>query len=133
MRGRFAEAHTQFLAAQNDDPASAVVSTNLSYVLYLRGHLDSALVVSEQALQGSALNYTAATNAAHALLEKGLRDSARAVVNRLTVMVPPRAYIMGATGDSARAWAQIRAMNRQLPDRTSFGEDDGSVPVAWRG
>ena len=116
--------------ARKEDPASPLVLSWVADAFRQLGQKDSALVVSEQALQGSALNYTAATNAAHALLEKGLRDSARAVVNRLTVMVPPRAYIMGATGDSARAWAQIRAMNRQLPT-TSFGEDDGAY--LWLG
>ena len=101
--------------ARREDPASALVLSWMSAAFRSLGQRDSALVTSEQALQGNALNYTAAVNAAHILLLSGLRDSARAVVGRLNVMVPTRAYIMGATGDSAKAWALIREMNARLP------------------
>jgi serine/threonine-protein kinase len=112
---RNAEALQQFEMARREDPASALVLSWMSAAFRSLGQRDSALVTSEQALQGNALNYTAAVNAAHILLLSGLRDSARAVVGRLNVMVPTRAYIMGATGDSAKAWALIREMNARLP------------------
>ena len=117
--GQTAEALQQFQIARKEDPASPLVLSWVSCAFRLLGQLDSARVVSAQSLQDNALNYTAATNAAHALLESGMRDSARAVVDRLTVMVPSRAYIMGATGDSALAWPQVRAMNARLPRSSS--------------
>jgi tetratricopeptide (TPR) repeat protein len=117
--GRTADALQQFQMARKDDPASPLVLGWLSYAFGLLGQQDSALTISAQALQGNVLNYTAATNAAHILLWSGLRDSARAIAARMTLMVPSRAYVMGATGDSSIAWAQIRAMNRRLPHSSS--------------
>jgi serine/threonine-protein kinase len=117
--GRTAEALHELRVARRDDPASAVVLSWVSAAFRLLGRLDSALVVSSQALQGNQGNYTAVMQAAHALLESGMRDSARAVVGRYPVMVPTRAYIMGATGDSAEAWTQIRQMNARLPRSSS--------------
>ena len=117
--GQTAEALQQLQVARREDPASALVLSWVSGAFRLLGQRDSALVASAQALQGNALNYTAAMNSAHVLLESGLRDSARAVAGRLTVMVPDRAYIMGATGDSAKAWAEIRQMNTRFPRNAS--------------
>jgi eukaryotic-like serine/threonine-protein kinase len=117
--GRDGEALQQLQVARREDPASALVLSWVSAAFRLLGQRDSALVASAQALQGNVLNYTAAMNAAHILLEAGLRDSARAVAGRLTVMVPTRAYIMGATGDSARAWAEIRTMHTRFPRNAS--------------
>jgi hypothetical protein len=87
--------------------------------------MDSALTVSTQALQGSVLNYTAAVIAGQMLLWTGARDSARVVVSRLGIMVPGRAYIMGATGDSSDAWAQIREMNARRPRSSSARTMEG--------
>jgi len=112
---RPAEALQQFEMARREDPASALVLSWVSAAFSSLGQRDSALVTSEQALQSNALNYTAALIAGQILLERGLRDSARAVVGRLSIMVPNKAYVMGATGDSAKAWAQIREMNARLP------------------
>ncbi len=112
---RPAEALQQFEMARREDPASALVLSWVSAAFSSLGQRDSALVSSEQALQSNALNYTAALIAGQILLERGLRDSARAVVGRLSIMVPNKAYVMGATGDSAKAWAQIREMNARLP------------------
>jgi serine/threonine-protein kinase len=117
--GQAAEALQQFQMARSEDPASPLVLSWVTAAFNVLGQKDSALVVGAQALQGPALNYTAAINAAYALLAGGFRDSARALVHRLTIMVPDRAYIMGVTGDSARAWAEIREMNRQLPRSSS--------------
>jgi serine/threonine-protein kinase len=111
---RPAEALQQFEMARREDPASALVLSWVSSGFSAVGQRDSALVASEQALQGNALNYTAAIIAAGVLLDRGLRDSARAVLGRLSVMVPNKAYLMGVMGDSAMAWAQIREMNARL-------------------
>ena len=127
---RPAEALRQFQMARRDDPASPLVLSWVAGAFGLLGQRDSALTVSTQALQGNVLNYTAATNAAKILLWIGARDSARAVINRLSIMVPDRAYIMGATGDSAKAWAQIRELNARLPRSSSSRTMEGYL---WLG
>lgn len=125
-----AEALQQFQMARRDDPASALVLSWVGDAFWMLGQTDSALTVGTQALQGNALNYTAAVIAAKTLLWSGARDSARAVVSRLSIMVPDRAFIMGATGDSATAWAQIRALNARLPRSSSSRTMEGYL---WLG
>jgi TolB-like protein len=117
--GQTTEGLQQFQMARKEDPVSPLVLSWVGGAFRLHGQKDSALVVGAQALQGNTLNYTAATNDAYALLDGGFLDSARAVVGRLTVVGPPRLYIMGATGDTARAWALIREMNRRMPRSSS--------------
>jgi serine/threonine-protein kinase len=116
---RPAEALQQFQMARREDPASPLVLSWVANAFRLLGQQDSALTVSAQALQGNPLNYTSVLITAKTLLSSGARDSARVVVSRLGLMVPTRAYVMGATGDSAKAWAQIREVNARLPRSSS--------------
>jgi len=112
---RHAEALQQFQMARREDPASPLVLTWVATAFGLLGQMDSALTVSTQAMQGSVLTYTAVSTAARMLLVSGARDSARVVASRLNVIAADLAYIMGATGDSAKAWARIREMNARRP------------------
>jgi serine/threonine-protein kinase len=127
---RPAEALQQFQMARREDPASPLVLSWVANAFRLLGQSDSALTVSTQALQGNPLNYTSVLITAKTLLSSGARDSARVVVSRLGIMVPTRAYIMGATGDSAKAWAQIREVNARLPRSSSSRSTEGFL---WLG
>jgi tetratricopeptide (TPR) repeat protein len=127
---RPAEALQQFQMARREDPASPLVLGWVAGAFGLLGQMDSALTVSTQALQGNVVNYTASTNAARILLFTGARDSARVVISRLRIMVPDRAYLMGATGDSAKAWAEIRELNARLPRSSSSRTMEG---LLWLG
>jgi serine/threonine-protein kinase len=127
---RHAEALQQFQMARREDPASPLVLTWVATAFGLLGRMDSALTVSTQAMQGSVLTYTAVATAARMLLVSGARDSARVVASRLSVIAADLAYIMGATGDSAKAWARIREMNARRPHGSQAKATEG---LLWLG
>jgi len=127
---RPAEALQQFQMARLEDPASPLVLSWVADAFALLDQTDSALTVSTQALQGPVLNYTAVMFAAQILLFTGARDSARAVASRVSVMAADRAYVMGATGDSAKAWAQIRELNARRPHGSQSRTTEG---LFWLG
>jgi Tfp pilus assembly protein PilF len=116
-RGRNAEALTQFLEARRTEPASALVSSWVSYAYYLQGQLDSALVESARAFQNDTTNLTTLEFGALVRLTTGDSAGARDFVNRLPRFDPYVLYVLGATGDTAAALARVHELERERPAR----------------
>jgi serine/threonine-protein kinase len=109
FRGMLAQGLDQFRLARQRDPASAVVLSWTSYAFFLRGQFDSARVINRQAMQGDSTNATTLALGSLSLFGMGDRDSAISRANRQ----PPNMvamYVFAATGDTARAWASLRAV-----------------------
>jgi len=111
FQDRLHEALEQFLAARNEDPASAVVSSWVAYAYYLNGQLDSALVESDRGMQSDSSNFT--TLAFGALIRLSAGDTARArdFASRLTFRGAATLYVFAAIGDSAAVNQRRRALD----------------------
>ncbi len=110
-RGFVAEGLKQLLMARAADPASAVVSSWVSYGYYLDGQLDSALVESQRAFQNDSTNITTLTLGALIRVKTGRNAEARDFVNRRggpTVLNPTSLYILEKTGDTATSRRFLR-------------------------
>src|SRR6185503_4399939 len=116
-RGRNAEALTQFLEARRTEPASALVSSWVSYAYYLQGQMDSALVESARAFQNDSTNLTTLEFGSLVRLTTGDSAGARDFVNRLPRFDPYVLYVLGATGDTAAALARVHELERERPAR----------------
>jgi len=117
FRGRSADALHQFLAARRTEPASALVSSWVSYAYYLQGRMDSSLVESARAFESDPTNLT--TLQLGSLVRLRARDpaGARDFVNRLPRFDPYVLYVLGATGDTAAALGRLRELERERPTR----------------
>ena len=114
FRGRTADALSQFLEARRTEPASAVVSSWLSYTYYLRGQLDSALVENARALQNDSTSGLALAFGALARLRAGDTVGALGLVNRLAPKANAvRLYVLAVTGDTAAALARLRELETE--------------------
>jgi TolB-like protein/tRNA A-37 threonylcarbamoyl transferase component Bud32/Tfp pilus assembly protein PilF len=116
-RGRAADAVKQFILARRTEPASAVVSSLLSYVYYLQGDMDSALVESARAFQSDSANIT--TLSLGTVVRLAAHDSAgaRDFAIRLHTPQPTGLYVLAAIGDTTEAFRRLRAMEAQRPNR----------------
>jgi tetratricopeptide (TPR) repeat protein len=114
-RGQTAEALQQFQLARRDDPASPLVLSWVADAYFLLGARDSALSVSRKSRQSASPNFSAYRNAAHIMIFSGMRDSARALVDRMTTLGLDPSFELGLLGDSAAASALIR---RNRPRQT---------------
>ncbi len=109
------QALAQLQMARRSDPASALVLSWTAYTFYIMGKADSARVVSTQALQSGATNFTTLTLGATALAGTGARDSALALAHRVTVENATTEYVLAVAGDTAAAWMHLREMERRSP------------------
>ena len=100
-RGRVADALTQLLSARSDDPASAVLSSWLSYAYYVDGRVDSALVESDRALQSDSMNSTTLLWGTLIRLKAGRRNGAHNLIIQLVAPHGPVIYMRAALGDTA--------------------------------
>jgi len=117
FRGRSAEGLNQFLEARRTEPASALVSTWVSYTYYLRGQLDSALVENARALQNDSTHNLALGFGALARLAAGDTAGALGLVNRMTLNTATRLYVLTVAGDTATALARLRELESEGPKR----------------
>ena len=108
FRARADEALGQFLVARNEDPASALVLSWVSYCYYVKGQLDSALVESDHAFQSDSLNITTLLFGALVRLRAGRLQEARMFVERGPPMNEVAFYVLAALGDTAEATARLR-------------------------
>jgi eukaryotic-like serine/threonine-protein kinase len=116
MRGRHAEALKQFLAARENDPASAVVSSNLSYSWYLNGQLDSALAESARAQQIDSLNLPTMILGGLVLIAAGRNQEARHLIEGVTAVYDPTTlYVLGITGNHAAVLARLKTLDGTRP------------------
>ena len=98
-RGRVADAIRQFDAAHDVEPASAVVSSYVSYMYCLNDQLDSALTESARAFQNDSTNITTIGLGAMVRLRAGRNAEARALARRGQLRSPNVRYVLAATGD----------------------------------
>jgi len=114
-RGRLDEALTQLRAARAEDPASAVVLSHLSYVYYLDGQMDSALVESRRALELDPVNRTSVGMGALVRLGNKLPAQARELADRASTNTPFIAYVVAKSGDTAAARQRLQKQDAESP------------------
>jgi serine/threonine-protein kinase len=113
VRGLDAEELSQLQAARNEDPASALVLSWLSYRYYVNGHMDSALVESEHALKNDPANTTSLSFGALIRLANRQPDLARALINRAPPQSMIRGYVLAKSGDPEGARRYLQALETQ--------------------
>jgi Tfp pilus assembly protein PilF len=103
FRGRLDEGLAQLLEARKLEPASAVISSWVSYAYYLQGQLDSAVAESDRAFQADSMNITTLSLGVLVHLRAGDSAKARDFVMRMSNH-PKRSlsmYVLAAIGDTA--------------------------------
>lgn len=115
FRDRPAEALAQFLAARNEDPASALVLSWVSYCYYVTGQLDSAFVESVRAFQSDSTNTTTLLVGSLVRLKAGRAREARQFTERGQPFLETVFYVLAATGDTSGAMARLRSFERSTP------------------
>jgi tetratricopeptide (TPR) repeat protein len=119
VRGMISEGLEQLEMARRADPASPLVLSWVSYAYYLLGQMDSALVLSAQARQGTNLNLSSAVLGGLVLLGSGARDSARALAQHVGASSDAgKVYLLVATGDTAGGRAALRESERNVDARS---------------
>jgi serine/threonine-protein kinase len=116
-RGRVSEALRELRTAHAEDPASAPIMSQLSYVYYLDHRLDSAMVESERALQADPANRTSVALGALLRLAMNLPDTARKLIDRASPTTPFVGYVIAKTGDTTAARRLLRAQDAEIPQR----------------
>ncbi len=109
FRNRLADALSQFLTARNEDAASALVSSWVSYSYYIGGQLDSAFVESVRAFESDSTNATTLALGSLVRLRTGRVAAAREFIERGPPTIWAVFYILAAIGDTADAMARLRA------------------------
>ena len=102
-RGNLREALRQLRIARDLDPKSAVVLSQLSYVFYLDGQLDSARHESRRALDNDPRNRTAVVFGALVFLAMGQPNEARKLIADAPATTPYATYVIAKSGDTATA------------------------------
>ncbi len=115
FRGRNADGLAQFLTARESDPASALVSSWVSYAYYLGGRLDSALAESNRAYQSDSTNMTTLSLGAGIRVKSGRKKEALDLVSRIKVLHPLVLYVLAAAGDTLTAMARLRSIESKQP------------------
>jgi eukaryotic-like serine/threonine-protein kinase len=110
FRDRPSEALTQFLAASKEDPASALVSSWVSYTYYVSGRLENAVAESNRAFEDDSTNTTTLCLGALVRLKAGQLREARDFVARGQQTNEVLFYVLAATGDSAIAMERVRKL-----------------------
>jgi tetratricopeptide (TPR) repeat protein len=114
-RGRLPEALQQLRAARALDPISAVVVSQMSYVYYLLGQIDSALVESRRALQNDPLGRTSLALGALVRLANNDPAEARRLIDQAPSTSPIIGYVIAKSGDLNTARQRLAALDAQLP------------------
>jgi serine/threonine-protein kinase len=116
FRGRPREALKPLLLARKTEPASALVSSWVSYAFFLDGKADSAFVESERAYQSDTNNITTLTHGSLIRLAAGKRAEARQFAMRVTPLNTVGLYVLSALGDTALVSARLRVAATMAPN-----------------
>jgi TolB-like protein/tetratricopeptide (TPR) repeat protein len=108
---RLADGHRELQKAREDDPASAVVSSWLSFSWYLGGQLDSALVESNRAMESGPSNLTTLCFRSMILTALGRKLEARKVLERFPPTNPMGLYALAAAGDGQTVRDRLGAIS----------------------
>ncbi len=115
FRGRVREGMAQFRAARLTEPASALVSSWVSYAYYLDGQLDSALAESKRAYQNDSTNMTTLTLGAVVRQRLGMVEEAHRFAGKSPAFGAMRIYIFALQRDTAESMRLIREGERSQP------------------
>jgi serine/threonine-protein kinase len=110
--GRVADAEEPIRRARNVDPLSGTASVTLAYCLSLLGRYEESLAEGRRAYELDSSLYVTHTRLALAVLHAGHPAEARALA-RVPLPLPfngSAAYVLGTTGDTARAAATVREL-----------------------
>jgi serine/threonine-protein kinase len=111
FRNRLADGHRELQRARQDDPASAVVLSWLSFSWYLRGQLDSALVESDRAMETGPSNLTTLCFRSMILTALGRKQEARRVLERFPPANAMGLYALAAAGDGQTVRDRLSAIS----------------------
>ena len=117
FRGRPEEAVRQLRAAREEDPASALVLSWLSYAFLLSGRRDSALIESQRALENDSMNFTSLTLGASVRLAVNRPDEAVKLVTRLREPITSMSstHVIAKAGDTATARRRLQEEDAEVP------------------
>ena len=115
FRGRNREAMEQLRLARQTEPASALVSSWVSYAFYLNGQLDSAIAESEHAFQSDTNNMTTLKIGSIIRLRLGMRTDARHFAMRVQSINSVGLFVLSSLGDTALVDARLRALSQVVP------------------
>ena len=113
--GRLPEAQVQFQAARRLDPASTLVLGYVAYLYAMRGQLDSARLICQQARQTGLNNFSATSQSAIIMLRTGSPDSALAIAKAIMPRGWQGGYAIAAAGDTTTTREALRALDAANP------------------
>jgi TolB-like protein/tRNA A-37 threonylcarbamoyl transferase component Bud32 len=119
-RGRLADGTTQFRAAVEDDPQSAIVAANYAAAWLTVGQVDSAIFQSRRALRIDSTALPAIGIGSSALAIAGRREEALELIKRNPPFQPNTLYLLGLSGDTARVRQALNAMAALRPRPGTF-------------
>jgi serine/threonine-protein kinase len=114
-RGRLSDALIQLRAARVEDPSSAVVLSQLSYVFFLNHQLDSALRESQRALDNDPTSRTSLGLGAMIRVAVDSMAAARTLIDRAPNTSPVIGWVLVKTGDTSAARRRLDALDAQRP------------------
>ena len=115
FRGRPVEALAQVRRAYAEDPESSLVLGHLASTLLVNGKPDSALIVSEHALENDPASLPSIAGGALIRLWTNRPGEARELALRATQTNMYTIYVLGQVGDTAEARRLLRQEEAQVP------------------
>ncbi|MEO7361730.1 MAG: protein kinase, partial [Gemmatimonadaceae bacterium] len=132
IRGRTNDALLQFQAAREDDPASALVLSWVSYAYYFLRRRDSARVISDEALNSNSRNLSSVVNGAMIRLGEGDRVQARRLALTAPAQFPLAAYVLAATGTRAETIRRLDEAAKRNPAGAMLNTNRGFSMLGLR-
>ena len=114
-RGLLSEAMKPLRVARAEDPASAVVLSQVAYGYYLNRQMDSALAESRRALQNDPANRGSVGNGALIALGANLPVEARALADRPLPAFLIKEYVIAKSGDPDAARQGLQKLDAETP------------------
>jgi serine/threonine-protein kinase len=117
FRGRYRESLSHLRAAMAEDPASALVLSQLAYGYYLNHQMDSAQIQSARALQNDSSAVSIGQGAMILLRANRLEEAHTLAerVNRRSGFAGSATYIIARSGDTATALQRLRELDAKTP------------------
>jgi serine/threonine-protein kinase len=113
--GRLPEAIVQMRAARAEEPLSAPVLSQMSYVLYLDHQLDSALAEFGWAWKTDSNSMPTIGNGALLMLALNRRDEARKLADLALPVFSIKEYLIAKSGDPATARRGLQKLDAETP------------------
>lgn len=111
--GRHRDALEQLRVARFEDPASALVLSQLAYELYLDGQVDSALAESRRAIENDSTNLTSIALSADILVQNGRMAEAERLIRKLPHRMVVRPYLLSRIGQGATVQQELDSLDEK--------------------